>query len=150
MAAPDECARILLEITPLVMRSIRKELRSHRAPDLSVPQFRILFFLNRNASSSLSALAEHIGLTLPSMSKMVDGLVGRALVLRRECPSDRRKVTLSLTEEGKRVLEAARESAQNRLSEQLSALSGSQRAAIIEAMLDLQRVFTSEPPPNRG
>jgi len=69
----DECARQVLETVPLVMRTVRAEMRRRRTADLSVPQFRTLNFLNRQAGASLSQVAEHIGLTLPSMSLLVEG-----------------------------------------------------------------------------
>ena len=90
--SPEECARQVLEAVPLVMLAIRTEMRRHRGSDLSVPQFRVLVYLNRHAGASLSDIAEHMGLTLPSMSKMIDGLVLRGLVLRRTNPADRRRV----------------------------------------------------------
>ena len=56
--------------------------------------------LNRNQGASLSEVAEHVGLTLPSVSKMVDGLVTRGLLTRATDPGDRRRLTLSLTPAG--------------------------------------------------
>jgi DNA-binding MarR family transcriptional regulator len=91
----DECARQVLETVPLVMRTVRAEMRRHRAADLSVPQFRTLTFLSRQAGASLSQVAEHIGLTLPSMSSLVEGLVERKLILRNTHSVDRRRVTLT-------------------------------------------------------
>ena len=79
---PDVCAQEILEVVPAVMLAIRAELRRHRTADLSVPQFRTLAFIDRQADASLSDVAEHIGLTLPSMSKIVDGLVTRKFVTR--------------------------------------------------------------------
>ncbi len=81
--SPDACAQEILDVVPVVMRSIRAEMRRHRTADLSVPQFRTLAFIDRNADASLSDVAEHIGLTLPSMSKIVEGLVVRKFVTRQ-------------------------------------------------------------------
>ena len=55
------------------------------AADLSVPQFRTLLFLRRHPGASLSEVAEHIGLTLPSISKMIDRLEARDLLARLAC-----------------------------------------------------------------
>ena len=65
-ASASDCAAHLLEIVPAVMRTIRGQMRSHSAAELSVVQFRALAFLNRRAGASLSDLAEHIGLSLPN------------------------------------------------------------------------------------
>lgn len=138
----DECARELLEVVPLIMRAIRSEMRSHRPADLSVPQFRTLNFLDHHEGASLSDVAEHIGLTLPSMSALIDGLVARQLAIRQVSPTDRRRVILAPTARGKTTLEAVRQSTQARLAEVLAALSPSQRATIVQAMEILQPIFT--------
>ena len=94
----EACAHEVLDVVPLVMRAIRAELRRHRTADLSLAQFRTLAYLNSHAEVSLSEVAEHIGLSLPTMSKLVDGLLGRGLLTREEDPADRRRVILCLTE----------------------------------------------------
>ncbi len=71
----DECAREIIETVPIVMRVIRGKLREHGAVEMSVPHFRTLTFIYNNNGASLSDVAEHIGLSLPAMSTLVDGLV---------------------------------------------------------------------------
>jgi MarR family transcriptional regulator for hemolysin len=142
--SPDECARDVLEVVPLIMRVIRTEMRSRRTSDLSVPQFRALAFLDRQPGASLSEVAEHVGLTLPSMSTLVDVLVTRKLIARQTSPIDRRRITLSLTTNGKAILESAREGAQTHLSELLSALPAAGRTTVAQAMQVLRPVFTLE------
>ena len=137
----DQCAREVLETVPLVMRTVRAEMRRHRAADLSVPQFRTLTFLNRQAGASLSQVAEHIGLTLPSISLLVDGLVERKLILRNTHAVDRRRVTLTLTARGRSVLEAAYDATQTALAEKLSTLSTQDRSIVAQAMLTLRPLF---------
>jgi DNA-binding MarR family transcriptional regulator len=148
--APDETARHLLETVPLVMRTIRSEMRTHRAPDLSVPQFRALGYIDRNPGASLSGVAEHMGLTLPSVSKLVDGLVARALATRQEDRADRRRVVLRLTPAGRNTLAAARKAAQQRLAARLAAFSNNDRAAISQAMTLLRSAFASGPRAGEG
>jgi DNA-binding MarR family transcriptional regulator len=77
-----DCAREILDVKPVVMRFIRAEMRRHRAPGLSVPQFRTLVFIERSEGSSLGTVAEHLGLTPPSACKLVDGLRERRLIFR--------------------------------------------------------------------
>jgi hypothetical protein len=57
----DQCAREVMETVPLVMRFIHTEMRSRRAPLLSVPQFRVLMFLSGRPGAPLSSVAEHLG-----------------------------------------------------------------------------------------
>ena len=55
-------AHELLDVVPVIMRTIRTEMRSQRSADLAVPQFRALLFINQNPGSSLLAVAHHLGL----------------------------------------------------------------------------------------
>ncbi len=139
--SPDECGRQILEAVPMVMAAIRTEMRSHRGPELSVPQFRVLIFLNRHEGASLSDIAEHMGLTLPSMSKMVDGLVARNMVTRQMHSEDRRRVTLALTALGRRAMQSAYKATESRLAERLAALPAAERRIIIKAMQVLESLF---------
>ena len=142
--SPDACAQEVLEVVPAVMRAIRAELRRHRTADLSVPQFRTLAFIDRQADASLSDVAEHIGLTLPSMSKIVAGLVVRKLVMRKTHPVDRRRMTLALTARGQTALQSSRAATRACLAEDLAALSDRQRDTIVQAMEILRPLFTSQ------
>ena len=142
VTSPETCAQEVLEVVPVVMRIIRGKMRQHRAADLSVPQFRTLAFIDRNAEASLSDVAEHIGLTLPSMSKIVDGLVARKLVIRETRPDDRRRMILTLTRSGQTALETSRTATRTCLASMLAPLTDTERAIIVKAMGSLRPVFT--------
>jgi len=139
---PDECAHEVLDVVPLAMRLIRKKLREHGAQLLSVPQFRTLLFISSNRGASLSEVADHIGLTLPSMSALVDGLVTRNFVTRRTRPEDRRCVDLTLTERGETTLRSARNATQDYLKLRFSSLPESERGTILKGMKILRRVLS--------
>src|SRR5437899_764488 len=108
----EMAARELLDVAPAIVRAFRAEMRSHRLAELSVPQFRTMGYLNRHPGASLSAVADHIGLTLPTMSKLVDGLVARKFATRETHARDRRRVTLALTPRGRSTWQSARASTQ--------------------------------------
>jgi MarR family transcriptional regulator for hemolysin len=145
-ASTDDCAHALLEVTPAIMRTIRTEMRSHRTPDLSIPQFRTLNFINGQNGPSLSDVAGHIGLTLPSMSKIVDGLVARKLITREIASSDRRRMTLALTPRGQTLLKAAHEATKDCLADKLRSLSPADRALVINALDALRPIFLHQQP----
>src|SRR5213593_56534 len=91
----DRCAREILETVPLVMRVVRGEMRRQGAHLVSVPQFRALAFVERHPGASLAGVAEHLGVTAPTASTIVDRLVRRRLVGRVPDPAERRRVVLS-------------------------------------------------------
>jgi DNA-binding MarR family transcriptional regulator len=145
LTSTKACARAMLDVVPLVMRTVRVEMRKHRAADVSVPQFRTLAFLNRQPGASLSAVAEHIGLSLPAMSTLVDGLVERKLVARNPAASDRRRITLTLTDQGQATLAAANAATEAHLAERLAGLSAGDRQLVAQALQVLRPLFSSEP-----
>ena len=137
-----QCAAVLIDVVPLIMRAIREEMRRHRAADLSVPQFRVLMFLNRRQEATLSQVAEHLGVTLPSASRIVGGLADRKLLTRRISPSDRRYVALAVTGRGRSRVELAHRTAQLRLAEMLGTLPAEEQLAVVQVMDVLRPIFT--------
>ena len=145
--APDpklECAAAVMDVVPAVMRCIRAEMRSQRMPNLSIPQFRALIYLYGNEGASLSEVADHVGIELPSMSRTIDALVGRGLVIRRVSEADRRYASLRLSARGQAELKRARSTTEAHLAEALDALSPAQQAGIVEALGELRQVFAPE------
>jgi DNA-binding MarR family transcriptional regulator len=134
----EKCAAEILETVPAVMRFIRAQMRRHRGPELSVPQFRTLLFLRRNGGASLSALAEFLGLSLPATSRLVEGLVRKKFVVRRIPPGNRRLVALALSARGRRTVGAARQGTERRLAEAVAPLRARERAAIRRALRTLR------------
>ncbi len=109
-----------------------------------MPQFRTLCFLHHYDGASLSAVADHLDLSLPAMSRMVDGLVQRGYVLRRACSGDRRHIALSLSAKGKSAMRTTRAAAEPQLAADLERLSPDQREAIAKAMSALRELFHTD------
>lgn len=118
-----ETAAELMETIPAIMQFIRTEMRRQREPSLSVPQFRVLVFLARHPDSSLSEVAEHLGVTRATASTMTDRLVQQGLVHRQEDPRQRRQIMLKLTQMGSDRLEEMRAIARNKIADLLDELS---------------------------
>jgi DNA-binding MarR family transcriptional regulator len=135
------CAQEVLEVIPLVMRTIRTQMRQSTMKNLSVPQFRTLSYIHRHPDTSLTEVAEYLGSTAPSASALVEGVVARNLVTRQDSQLDRRRITLNLTDEGRLILDAAHEETQAFLAEILAKLSAQERERVIQAMNALRQIF---------
>ena len=140
----SDTAALIMEVVPLVMRHIRSEMRTYRLRGLSIPQFRTLVFLSQNEGACLSQVAEHIGTTLATASKMVTVLAERRLVIRVAVQGDRRYMSLRLSKAGKATLVRAREATEARLAQRLASLSPEEQAKVIAALLTLRTAFTEE------
>ncbi len=143
----EQAAEELLQVVPRIMDVIRADVRRRRGEDLSVAQFRTLAFLDRNPDISLSAVAEHIGLTLPSMSKLIDGLVERELVTRETCPGDRRRINLGLTPRGQATINSAFATTRAVLAARVAPLSEQERENLVRTMQELRPLFMMDPEP---
>ncbi len=147
-ASPEETARELLEVTPLVLKEIRAEMRRQTSVELGVPQFRSLNFVDKNQGASLLDVANHLGLTPPSTSRLVDGLLARGLLTRQDHPSDRRRVSLTVTAKGQRILEASRKGTLTYLAAKLEGVEPNDRESIVRAMKMLQPIFANNGKPS--
>jgi DNA-binding MarR family transcriptional regulator len=71
---------------------------------LTIPQLKILMVLSRLGTTSGRELAGLMGVSLATLSGMVDRLVAHGLVARHEDPRDRRVRRLTLTTEGEDMI----------------------------------------------
>lgn len=140
---PAQSAEQVMDVVPSITRAIREQMRQHGTAELSVAQFRVLAFLNRNQGTSLSDVADHIGLSLPSMSKLIDQLVIRKLVAREFDRVDRRRVTLALTPRGHSIWESARGATRDFLTTRLEQCDRAELETILAAMQILRPLFVS-------
>jgi DNA-binding MarR family transcriptional regulator len=145
MTSHDACAREILDVIPTVMRFIRAEMKSHRAADLSVPQFRALLRISRSPGTSLGDVAGHLGLTPATTSTLVDGLVRRALVTRSAAAEDRRRITLDLTREGRAAVDSTTRETQKAIAAVISGLGEPEVRRVRRAMQPLRTVFAVAP-----
>lgn len=74
--------------------------------DLTLAQYRVLGVLGDGCEAA-SRLADKLGVSRPSLTGVVDGLVARGLVRRDHDQSDRRRIDVGLTDAGRIVLAGA-------------------------------------------
>jgi DNA-binding MarR family transcriptional regulator len=145
MSSPQLSAAIVMDNVPLLMRILRTKFREMHTGRLSMVQFRTLTFLNTNQDASLSETATAIGLSLPSMSKLVEVLVNMNLIHREMHGGDRRRICLSITERGKSELDEAYQHTQTYFAEKFASLNEDERDQIEAAMNIMKKLFLLEP-----
>lgn len=100
---------------------------------MTLPQFRVLAFLTEGEWAA-SALAEWLDVSRPSVTALVDGLVERGWVERRESPEDRRRVLHQITDDGRSALDASTKSLATELDDLLGFLDGDERRRAAEGL----------------
>lgn len=138
-AQPLGCARRVIAVVPPLMREIRSEMRRAAPAALTVPQFRILIFARHHPGASISDVAAHLGVTLPTASVAVDRLVRQALLQAPQTPDNRRRRSLDLTPEGARIVADAMNATTAAFARRLAALDAADRALVEQALAVLER-----------
>jgi DNA-binding MarR family transcriptional regulator len=134
-------AQAMLASLPRVMWFIRFHMRQNRHNGLSVPQFRTLAQLASFGSVSVSCVAENLGCSLPTASRMIDKLVAASFVDRTQCPDNRRKVALQLTDKGRAAFEASARETQAAMAQVLASLPEKDHHDIVRLMSQLKDLF---------
>ena len=73
---------------------------------VTVPQFRVLVMLYTRGPLNLAAVASALDVNPSNASRTCDRLMKAGLLDRRESADDRRNVTLTVTEEGRRLVDS--------------------------------------------
>ncbi len=132
-------AQQLLGTVPLVMRALAAELRQSEH-FMATAHFRLLWMLEHR-KFSLSELAEHLHVSLPTMSNSVTILEERGWAERVRSPEDRRKVVIEITPEGRAVLAEVNSMAEARVDQIMETLSTQDRDTLQAGLLILRRAF---------
>jgi DNA-binding MarR family transcriptional regulator len=143
-----ESARDILEIIPLVMRTVAAELRS--AGEMPAPAHFGLLSILAARPRMLTELASLQGVSLPTMSNSISAMVERGWV-RRTSPgtpaADRRVVMIEVTTTGRAALDRVGRSAETHLAEVLAPLDLPARKRLQAGLGVLRRVFAGAPAP---
>lgn len=137
----QRCAARLLRLAPQLMQTLRVEMRAGRPLELTVPQFRALVFYRNHPGDTLAQAADHLGLGLPSASKLVEGLVVRGYLERSASVEDRRRSVIALTRAGDQVLETSRGAATAVYARRLEGLSDTELDVLFTVLGLLERVI---------
>ncbi len=78
-------------------------------PSVSMAQMRVLMLLRAVGEARMSDLVPNLGISLSTLSSLVDRLVDAGLAQRREDARDRRNVLVSLTDGGSAMLDRFQE-----------------------------------------
>jgi len=142
-----ETARDILEIIPLVMRTIAAELRA--AGEMSAPAHFGLLAILSVRPRMLTDLASLQGVSLPTMSNSISAMAERGWVRRAAPDGDRRVVMIEVTAPGRAALERVSRSAEAHLAEVLAPLDVPARRRLQGGLGVLRKIFAGSAPMSR-
>ena len=138
-----ESARDILQIIPLVMRTVAAQLRS--AGELPAPAHFGLLSILCERPRMLTELASLQGVSLPTMSNSISAMEERGWV-RRAAPAehDRRVAMIDVTATGRAALDRVARSAETHLAEMLAPIDVTSRRRLHNGLGVLRKIFAVE------
>jgi len=135
-----ESARDILQIIPLVMRTVAAELRA--SGELPAPAHFGLLSILTDRPRMLTDLASIQGVSLPTMSNSISAMVDHGWVRRSTSPDgDRRVVMIDVTPAGRAALDRVARCAEAHLAEVLAPLDLPARRRLQNGLGVLRKVF---------
>jgi DNA-binding MarR family transcriptional regulator len=128
-------------LRPVLLQLNRQLRRETYSLGITGGQATLLHLIHRNPDIGVRELAEREGISAPAMSGYVDRLEAAGLVTRTRSGEDRRRVGLTVTAEGLRVLRAVRRRRTAWLAAHLRGLEPDELDAIDAAIEPLARLL---------
>ena len=145
--AQDTAARLSALMRHVFLYDRGNQLRVIEESGLSMTQCKALLELGGLGEEArphqVSDLAERFGVSVPSMSRAVDGLVKGKLATRVEDPDDRRVRRVAITAKGKELVDTllvVRQAGLETFAESLSAAQRRKLDAAVDSLMDREDI----------
>jgi DNA-binding MarR family transcriptional regulator len=144
VATPQQLADALVKLSTYVNRTASPDMfRVLGEVGLSFTQMKALFLLQETEEMTVKDISSRLSMSLPAMSRAVDGLVQRGFVARREHESDRRSKQIALLPAGRDVLDRVTAAREKALVAFAAELPDAERTALHAALLPIAERITS-------
>ncbi len=142
----DRPIATLLYLVKQVELALRAQLDELLRPAaLTTSQYTVLTVLEREPDLTSAQLARTSFVTAQSMADMVTSLEAQGVITRRRDPADRRRLVLSLTARGRRLLERYRPKVAALEKQMLDTLTARQAADLRRYLLACRDGLAGEP-----
>ncbi|GII65197.1 MarR family transcriptional regulator [Sphaerisporangium krabiense] len=139
-AVPRSDAELASALRVSLARLNRRLRRQAGANSLTPTQFATLAAVERHSAITPGELAELEKMQPPSMTRVIAALEHRGLLARTPHPTDRRQVTISVTEAGRGLMKEERRRKEAWLAMRLMELSPEERATLRAAAPILEKL----------
>jgi DNA-binding MarR family transcriptional regulator len=102
-------------------------------PDVTLQQYRALVLLSSRGEQKVSALASALGIHPSSATRLCDRLLAKGLIDRATAPGNRREVSLTLSPDGRALVNAVTRSRRRELRRIVGRIDPTTRRRLIDA-----------------
>jgi DNA-binding MarR family transcriptional regulator len=136
MPRPESSSPLLLYVLKQVELAVRARLDDIVRPaGLTTAQYTALTVLERHTDMSSAQLARSSFVTAQSMADMITALEARALIERHRDKTDKRRLVVALTDEGRALLDRCRDEVATVETTMLAGMSVPQTKALRAALI---------------
>lgn len=138
-SSADNILEDMIQIFPIFQKKLLRMDLGGVTGNLTRLHLAIMGMLSRG-SLSVTELANTLVMTKPQMTHLIDQLVGLGIVERRQDEKDRRVINLSLTRQGRVLLDDARRKVQENIRQALAGLTADDLTAMSGALETLKNI----------
>jgi DNA-binding MarR family transcriptional regulator len=139
-----ESREIANELRPVLLRIARELRREIHSLGVSGGQVSVLAAIKRQPGITAARIAEVERISAPAMSNHLARMEQAGLIERTRGALDKRRVGLSLTAEGEKVLRSVAQKRTAWLAARLDKLSAEERRAVDKAIAPLERLLEAD------
>jgi DNA-binding MarR family transcriptional regulator len=133
--APEKLEGILNRFAEAMSMILLDVHQQHLAElDLTLPQAQVLRVLRREGSVPTGQLATALRISAPAITQLTDRLIRKGLIERQAAEHDRRRVLVTLSGKGRRLVDQFRKRRLAIFSEGLAHLEAGERAEVVAAL----------------
>jgi DNA-binding MarR family transcriptional regulator len=136
---PDAAHETLVEEIVGAYETLMHRVASAHTPEflavgVTMSQAKLLYLVQAEPGLRMAELSARLGVTLSTVSGVVDRLVDQALLDRHDDPADRRQVILRITEAGTSQLELFRELNASQIRSLIARIGDAELAVVAHAL----------------
>jgi DNA-binding MarR family transcriptional regulator len=139
--ATIDATTVANQLRPVLLRLARELRKETEQLGVTSRQVTLLWLVRVNPGLSLRELAAEEGISAPALSGHVDRLEKLGLLGRVRDEGDRRRVGITLTEDGERLLKRVRARRTTWLADRLRGLDADELAALERAIEPLEKLL---------
>jgi len=145
--ALERAAKDLLQIPPLIFRSVRRAIAMTTSldPDLDLhvshQQFEVIVLLDEEGTLQVAEIGKRLQIAKAQMTQVMDKLADLGLIEREINPADRRAINVSLSPRGRTVLAANKLRLRAAVKETMSTISDEDLAELSTSLRKVQDIM---------
>ena len=142
----------MTDLTDEVLVSLRRIIRANdlhsrklgRETGLTTPQLVVMRAITSSEEATVSEISRDVSLSQATVTNILNRLEAHKLVRRRRCESDRRRVNLSVTPAGQRLLATAPEPLQEGFISRFNQLADWEQHLIVSSLARIAAMMDAE------